>query len=173
MATAPSLTRTDRALGIAQRHEAIPLETLPGHYSVRDTLTGSGTIHITSLTSCDCADFMSIVARDHTGVVGKSARSSAMLYHPLASFSSSAMLYQMPVLARSSLLTSTLQLNPSYQSFFLLSSLLGAGGSDAAALAHPLAAPRVGTAPRHTHSAGRHPLPAPAPPFRHRHDTHN
>ncbi len=45
-ATLPRLSRTDRALGIAQRHEAIPLETLPGHYSVRDTLTGSGKVHV-------------------------------------------------------------------------------------------------------------------------------
>ncbi len=57
MATAPIVTRQDKAIGIAQRHECTPLDDYPGYYSVRDTLTGSGRFHIATLLECDCADF--------------------------------------------------------------------------------------------------------------------
>ncbi len=57
MATATIVTRQSKALGIAQRHEAIPLDDYPGYYSVRDTLTGSGTVHIVTWAECDCPDF--------------------------------------------------------------------------------------------------------------------
>ncbi len=57
MATAPIVTRQEKALGITQRHECTPLDDYPGYYSVRDTLTGSGRSHIATLLECDCADF--------------------------------------------------------------------------------------------------------------------
>jgi hypothetical protein len=57
MAAASILTRSDRALGIMQRHEAIPLDDYPGYFSVRDTITGSGRLHIATWMECDCLDF--------------------------------------------------------------------------------------------------------------------
>ncbi len=59
MATAPIVVdhRQAKALGIAQRHECIPLDDYPGYYGVRDTLTGSGKFHITTWLECSCADF--------------------------------------------------------------------------------------------------------------------
>jgi hypothetical protein len=56
-ATVARPTRQDRALGITQRHEAIPLDDYPGYFSVRDTITGSGRLHIATWTECDCYDF--------------------------------------------------------------------------------------------------------------------
>jgi hypothetical protein len=57
MAAASILTRSDRALGITQRHEAIPLDDFAGWWQVRDTITGSGRLHIATVSECDCADF--------------------------------------------------------------------------------------------------------------------
>ena len=57
MAATPILTRSDKAHGIVDRHEAIPLDDYPGYYSVRDTLTGSGKIHFATVLECDCPDF--------------------------------------------------------------------------------------------------------------------
>lgn len=54
MATAPSLTRTDRAAGIIVTQECIPQDD--GRWVVRDTLTGSGLPHIATLHTCDCRD---------------------------------------------------------------------------------------------------------------------
>jgi len=58
MAHAPSLTRTDRAAGILERQECTPVDApgLEGLWHVTDTGTGSGRIHVTSSTRCDCPD---------------------------------------------------------------------------------------------------------------------
>lgn len=49
--------RTVKATGILNRQEVIPLDYLPGYYSVRDTATGSGQAHVASSRSCDCEDY--------------------------------------------------------------------------------------------------------------------
>jgi hypothetical protein len=56
MATAPSLTRTTRALGIVECHECEPVDDRPGFFHVTDTATGSGKGYTTSATSCTCPD---------------------------------------------------------------------------------------------------------------------
>jgi hypothetical protein len=56
MAAASILTRSDRALGITQRDECIPVDDLPGFFTVRDTTTGSGKTYIASSTGCTCPD---------------------------------------------------------------------------------------------------------------------
>ena len=52
------LSRSDRACGICERHEVIPIDDRPGYFTVRDTATGSGRPHIATAISCDCADFL-------------------------------------------------------------------------------------------------------------------
>ncbi len=54
MATAAIVTRSDRAAGIVERHECIPLDD--GTFQVRDTRTGSGQWHIATVDACDCYD---------------------------------------------------------------------------------------------------------------------
>lgn len=53
MATA-TLPRTAKAAGIISRQECIPQDD--GQWLVRDTATGSGKVHRTSRTGCDCYD---------------------------------------------------------------------------------------------------------------------
>jgi hypothetical protein len=54
MATA-ILSRSDRAAGIVQRHECELQDN--GTWHVRDTKTGSGEIHVTTTSTCDCWDY--------------------------------------------------------------------------------------------------------------------
>lgn len=68
MATAPIVTRSEKASGIIARHEAAPLFHRPGAYVVRDTLTGSGRDHIATVDACDCRD------HQHRGNVCKHMR---------------------------------------------------------------------------------------------------
>ncbi len=53
-ATVARPTRTDKAIGILERHEAIPLDD--STWKVRDIQTGSGRWHTATSTSCDCYD---------------------------------------------------------------------------------------------------------------------
>ena len=48
--------RTERAAGIVERHEVIPVDDLAGWYQVRDTVTGSGVWHLATSDRCDCRD---------------------------------------------------------------------------------------------------------------------
>jgi hypothetical protein len=52
----PRLDRTARAAGIVSRREVTPVDDMPGLFHVRDTATGSGTVHIASAQRCDCMD---------------------------------------------------------------------------------------------------------------------
>lgn len=53
-----SITRTDKAAGIVERQELAPIDVpgLEGLWQVRDTRGGSGQLHITSASQCDCYD---------------------------------------------------------------------------------------------------------------------
>ena len=56
MAHAPSIARHVKAAGILERQECTPVDDLPGLWHVTDSGTGSGRIHVTSATRCDCPD---------------------------------------------------------------------------------------------------------------------
>lgn len=56
MEHAPSIARHVKAAGICTAQECTPVDDLPGLWHVTDTGTGSGRLHITSTTRCDCPD---------------------------------------------------------------------------------------------------------------------
>ncbi len=56
MAHAPSIARHVKAAGILERQECTPVDDLPGLWHVTDSGTGSGRVHVTSASRCDCPD---------------------------------------------------------------------------------------------------------------------
>jgi len=58
LAHAPTLARHVKAAGILERQECTPVDApgLEGLWHVTDSGTGSGRIHVTSATRCDCPD---------------------------------------------------------------------------------------------------------------------
>ncbi len=56
MAHASSIARHVKAAGILERQECTPVDDLPGLWHVTDSGTGSGRVHVTSSTRCDCPD---------------------------------------------------------------------------------------------------------------------
>jgi hypothetical protein len=55
-ATVARPTRSDKALGILERHEVIPANDMPGWWHVRDSLTGSGKWYLATAAHCNCYD---------------------------------------------------------------------------------------------------------------------
>ena len=73
MAHAPSIARHVKAAGILERHECTPVDApgLDGLWHVTDSGTGSGRVHVTSATRCDCPDhnFRGNVCKHITAVI--------------------------------------------------------------------------------------------------------
>ncbi len=78
-ATLPRLDRTTKAAGILERQECTPVDDLPGLWHVTDSGTGSGRVHVTSASRCDCPDhnFRGNVCKHMTAVTRAEAELAA------------------------------------------------------------------------------------------------